>query len=175
MVHAILIALHAAAGVVALGAGLFALRDGRFFAVYLGALAGTAVFLAAAVTVNWSHTDATARLLFAAFTGLALVMVGRAVAARRGTPGTAAYVEHVGFTLVALFDAFVVIAVLDVGAPIWLVVATGVVIAVAGHFVLRWARRVLTQPRPSTPIAPFAPDAQQPPSPVQSTESKLPS
>lgn len=175
MAHAVLIALHAAAGLLALGAGMFALRDGRFFTVYLSSLAATTVFLAAAVAVNWPDTAPAARGLFTAFVVLALVMVGRAELARRGAPGTRAYVEHVGFTLVGLFDAFVVIAVLNAGAPIWLVVAAGVLIAVAGHFVLRWAKRVLVQPNVSTPTAPLAPDAQQAPSHAQSTESKLPS
>ena len=35
--------------------------------------------------------------------------------------------------------AFVVIVVLDVGAPIWLVVGSGVVIAIAGHLAIRRA------------------------------------
>jgi hypothetical protein len=150
MPHTVLIALHAVAGVVALCAGGFAIRDGRFFDVYLGALAGTVVFLAAAVTVSWRDTDTGARLLFAAFTALALAMLARAVLARRGRPGTHPYVEHVGFTLVALFDAFVVIAVLDLGAPVWLVVTTGIAIAVAGHFVLRGLHRVLVPAASST-------------------------
>lgn len=50
------------------------------------------------------------------------------------------YLDHVGFTLVALFDAFIVVAVLNLGAPGWLVATAGVGIAVAGHFVLRAVR-----------------------------------
>jgi len=147
MLHGILIALHAIAGVIALYTGAFAIRDGRFFAVYLGSLVAMTVFLAAAVAVSWTSTDAAARVLFAAFTALALVMVARAVLARRGIPHTHAYVEHIGFTLVALFDAFVVITVLNSGAPIWLVVASGIAIAVGGHFVLRLAHRELAPSR----------------------------
>jgi hypothetical protein len=45
--------------------------------------------------------------------------------------------DLVGFTLVALFDAFAVIAILGAGAPIWLVVGTGLLIALAGHLTLR--------------------------------------
>ena len=41
---------------------------------------------------------------------------------------------------------FAMIAVLDLGAPTWLVVSTGVIIAVAGHFVLRRAKRALREP-----------------------------
>ncbi len=178
MLHTTLIVLHAVAGLVALVAGGAAVRDGRFFDLYLWSLAGTALFLALAVGAGWAAVDAGGRALFAAFTALAAVMVWRAVLARRIRPAgapSAAYVEHVGFTLVALFDAFAVIAVLDAGAPVWLVVATGVVVAVAGHFALRRAKRVLVQPSRSTPTAPRAPEAQQAPSRAQSTESKLPS
>lgn len=147
MVHDILIALHAATGAIALLTGAFAIRDGRFSAVYLGALIATTVTLGAAVAVSWTSTDTTARVLFAAFTVLAVVMIARAVLARRGDPHTHAYVEHIGFTLVALFDAFVVITVLNAGAPVWLVVAAGITTAVAGHFVLRLLHRELVPTR----------------------------
>ncbi len=145
MPHTILIALHAATGTIALVTGLFALlREGRLFGTYLTSLAATTAFLAAAVVAEWSALGAGARALFTAFVLLAMVMVARAVLARRmlpvGEQPPPAYVEHVGFTLVALFDAFAVIAVLNAGAPIWLVVASGVLIAGAGHVVLRRAK-----------------------------------
>jgi hypothetical protein len=68
-------------------------------------------------------------------------MVWRADQARRIRPSDSAgpsarYVGHVGFTLISLFDAFTVVLVLDLGAPGWLVAAAGVLIAVAGSFVL---------------------------------------
>jgi len=146
MWHTILITLHAVAGVVALVSGLVAVRRGRLFDVYLWSLAGMAVFLLFAVAVTWAEIDAGTRALFGAFLVLAGVMVWRAVRARRIRPtGSDApsprYLDHVGFTLVALFDAFVVIAVLDFGWPIWLVAGTGVAIAIAGHFAIRWAKR----------------------------------
>ncbi|HEY9372092.1 hypothetical protein [Streptomyces sp.] len=46
----------------------------------------------------------------------------------------------------ALFDAFAVITVLDAGAPGWLVAVTAVVIAAAGHVVLRRVRARLVNP-----------------------------
>ncbi len=86
--------------------------------------------------------DVGTRVLFTGFVMLGLFMVWRAGQARRMRPSGSAgpsvrYVAHVGFTLVALFDAFIVIAVLNGGAPGWLVVTAGVLVAVAGHFVLR--------------------------------------
>ncbi|GAA1033220.1 MULTISPECIES: hypothetical protein [Amycolatopsis] len=154
MAHSVFIALHAAAGVIALVAGTVALlRAGRFFDTYLVSLTATTVFLALAVAVEWTVLPSGGRVLLSAFVVLAVVLVVRGVLARRmrraGQLSSPAYVEHVGFTLVALLDAFVVIAVLNAGAPVWLVVASGVVLAVAGHFVLRWAKRVLSEKPPA--------------------------
>jgi len=36
------------------------------------------------------------------------------------------YRDDVGFTVIALFDGFVIVSSLDLGAPIWLVVVIGV-------------------------------------------------
>ncbi|TCN29272.1 hypothetical protein EV644_13910 [Kribbella orskensis] len=149
MAHAVFITLHALAGLIAFGSGVVALRQGRWFYLYLSSLAGMAAFLLLAVAVTWAELGAEERLLFAAFVVLAWVMVGLAVGARRLRPEGSArpgstYLDRVGFTLVALFDAFTVIVVLDVGGQVWLVVASGVVIAVAGHFVLRSTKRTLT-------------------------------
>jgi hypothetical protein len=144
MWHAVLIALHAVSGTVALAAGLVAHR--RLFGVYLWSLVATVVFLAAAVVEEWGRIPPVSRGLFAAFVVLGLVMVWLALAARRLPPGSPAYLDRVGFTLVALFDAFVVIAVLNLGAPVWLVVTSGVAVAVAGHLILRVAKSSARQP-----------------------------
>lgn len=155
MWHAAFIAAHAITGVIALLTGLVVLRNGRWFDVYLGSMAGMTVFLGLAIGAEWAAIGAGERVLFAAFTVLAVVMIWRAVLARPDRPADSAappasYVDHVGFTVVALFDAFCVIAVLNAGAPIWLVVGTGVMIAIAGHFALRWYKRLEGERRWST-------------------------
>jgi len=81
------------------------------------------------------------RVLLTAFVGLRVVMVRLAVRAR-GLGLTARHVDLVGFTLVALFDAFMVITVLDAGVPA--AVATGVAVAIAGHVTLRTLKSRLT-------------------------------
>jgi hypothetical protein len=43
-----------------------------------------------------------------------------------------AYVESLGFTLIALFDGFVIVSAIDLGAPIWLVLGIGVLGVLAG-------------------------------------------
>lgn len=148
MWHSAFITLHAASGVVSFIAGCTALRRGTLFQTYLWSLAGMALFLALAIAAEWGVLGTPLRVLFSAFVALTGFMMWRADQARRIRPTatttfTASYVGHVGFTLVALLDAFVVIAVLNAGAPGWLVATAGVLIAVAGHFMLRATRRRL--------------------------------
>lgn len=152
MWHTVFIAVHAVAGVVAFVTGCVALRRGTLFGTYLWSMAAMALFLALAVAAEWGVLPAPLSVLFSAFVVLAGYMVWRAAQARRIRPTTAtgpsaAYVEHIGFTLVALFDAFAVIAVLNAGAPGWLVATAGVLIAVAGHFALLATRSRLVTDR----------------------------
>lgn len=107
-------------------------------------------FLVLAIAAEWAVIDVAARTLFTAFALLGLVLLWRADQARRIRPSgsagpSASYVAHVGFTIVALFDAFIVILVLNLGAPGWLVAAVGILIAMTGHFVLRAVREQLTE------------------------------
>ncbi len=79
------------------------------------------------------------------------VMFYRATLASRMLPATTggptdAYLNHVGFTLIALFDGFAVVAVLRAGAPAWLVAVTAVGLPVIGHFALRATRVRLVRP-----------------------------
>lgn len=156
MLHSTFIALHALAGTVAFAAGCVALRRGRGFPVYLWSMIAMTVFLVLAVVSEWNLLDSTTSAVFAAFVVLAGFMLWRAVRARslRPAPSAAgpsvAYFEHIGFTLVALFDAFVVVSVLNAGAPGWLVAAVGVAIGIAGHFVLVAVRARLVPVLPPT-------------------------
>jgi hypothetical protein len=136
MWHTVFIAAHAGAGGIALLAGCVTIARRALFGVYFGALIAMEVFLMLAIAAQWTAIDTPARILFGAFALLGLLMLWRADQARRTSPGRG-YVAHVGFTLVALFDAFIVILVLNLGAPVWLVTASGILIAVAGHVVLR--------------------------------------
>lgn len=148
MWHSIFIAVHAVTGGIALLAGCVAIGRRALFGTYLWSLVAMELFLVLAIAAEWAVIDATARVLFAAFAVLGLFMLWRADQARRIRPSSpaglsASYFAHVGFTLVALFDAFIVILVLNLGAPGWLVAAAGILIAVAGHVVLRAVRERL--------------------------------
>ncbi|WP_219419623.1 hypothetical protein [Pseudonocardia nigra] len=137
MSYGILIALHAAAGVVAFAAGLAALPRKRFLSAYLWALVAMLGFLLLAVAVTAGGRDPANWAITGALVVLACVMLARAHLAAGRPVRTPAYVHHVGFGLVGLFDAFWVVALLRAGLPGWVVGAVAVGIAVAGHLVLR--------------------------------------
>lgn len=157
MWHTVFITMHAVTAVVAFVAGCIALPRGTLFGTYLWSMAAMALFLALAVVSEWGVIAMPLSVLFAAFVALAGYMVWRGAQARRirpteATGPSARYVEHIGFTLVALFDAFAVIAVLNAGAPGWLIAVAGVLIAIAGHFTLRATRsRLVPGPAARTP------------------------
>lgn len=139
--YALLIGVHAAAGVVAFGVGLLALRRPRFLDTYLVALVVMAAFLVLAIVSTASGRDAAALAVPGALVVLAGVMIARAARARRvrpPAPGTrsAGYVHGVGFGLVGLFDAFWVVALLRAEVPGAVVAAVGVAIAMVGHLLL---------------------------------------
>ncbi len=142
MWHTILISVHAAAGGIAFLVGLQAMhRPGSLLRTFTGAVTVTALAVTAAIAVTWASLGAASRIVFVAFVVLAGYMVWRAVAAtrilrNRTDHAPERYYDLLGFDLVALFDAFVVIALLDLGAPTWALVLTGVGIAVLGHFTL---------------------------------------
>jgi len=156
MWHTILISAHAVTATAALTAGVIAVPRARMFGVYLGSLVAMEVFLVLAIAVEWEVIDAQTRFVFAALAGLGAVVMWCGLRAGRVRPRddavpTARYVENVGFTLVALVDAFLVIAVLNAGAPGWAVAATGILVAAVGHVVLRAQRHRLVPNGPPDP------------------------
>lgn len=147
MWHTLFIVIHAVTATVALLAGCVviarpALGRGALFGTYWWSLVAMQVFLVLAIAVEWAILDTVTRVIFTALAVLGLVMLWSADQGRRIRPTdtsvrpSARYVDRLGFTLISLFDAFIVVFVLNSGAPVWAVVAAGVLIAVVGHFVL---------------------------------------
>lgn len=175
MLHILVISLHAASGLVAFAAGCLAIRRRRFFPVYLWSLASLLVLLVLAVAADWPQLDPVARILFSVFVAFGGVMAWQALEARRrlpepNEPPTAAYLDHLGFTLVALFDGFVVILALDLGGTAWMAAVVGGLGAVAGHLALRAVKgRVV--PRPGAARNPGVGGPQVPPPPDRGRSS----
>ena len=149
MLHLTMIVLHAVAALLALGAGGYAwlarLEDDRLGVVlvaYLAGLVGLTVFLVGAVAAEWSDKRAGEQVMDIALFVLALYMILRGVQARAelrrlGSGWHLRYLRDISFTLVALWTGFVIITVLDLGAPSWLVIIAGALAVAIGHRLVR--------------------------------------
>jgi hypothetical protein len=151
MLHTTMIILHAAAGVAAFVAGCLALfppaaeqRAQQLFGVYLVSLGLMIVFLLGAMAAHWQQLGTGEQVIFGGLFLLGLYMGWRALAARgllrrRSEQWRLPYMEHVGFTLIALWDGFVIVLAIDLGAPGWLVIVLAVLGVVVGNRALHWA------------------------------------
>jgi hypothetical protein len=137
--HDTLIAVHAAAGTIALASGVAVVARRALFELYFWSLVVMAAALVAAVVVGWPVRPPGANGVFSALTVLAAAMVGCALRARglrRASPRdprSGRFLDLVGFTLISLFDGFVIVAVLTRGGPVWLAVLGGVLGVVVGR------------------------------------------
>jgi len=133
-VSATFIALHAATAGMALISGLFVRRRPRWFATYYWSLVAMVVFLVAGIAADIGARQPGVLVIDAALVALAGFMVWRAEQFRRlADHRSQRSAEHVGFTVVALVDAFVVVTLVGLGLPGWLVAVVGAGIAIIGH------------------------------------------
>ncbi len=137
------IVLHALAGVTAFVAGsAVVFRPTRahkksWFDWYLWSLIALVVFMARAIAAHWQQLGGIERLTFSSLFILGLYTLQRANKARLVLEGRdegwpIAFIDHEGFTLISLFDGFVIVSAIDLGAPGWLVAAVGVLGVVGG-------------------------------------------
>jgi hypothetical protein len=141
VVHNLLIVLHATAGVVSFAAGVLSLplttvRSWRY-QVYAVALLALVVFMVIVVAVDWRGLDDPARGIYAGLIALGGYMLWRGGHAgarlrRRPEGWRPRYLDDIGFTLIALFDGFVIVLAIDLGAPVWLVIGIAVLGVAAG-------------------------------------------
>jgi hypothetical protein len=142
--HDLLISVHAIAAGLCLLAGSIVLysREYRFdrglFRFYLWSLGGMVVFLAMAMLTEWTVYSGTERVVFTGLLGLGIYMFHRGFNARtllktRADGWSEAFVRHIGFTLISLFEGFVIVSALNAQAPVWLVGAIAVVGIVVGR------------------------------------------
>lgn len=135
------IILHAVSGVTCFMSGLLLLspkrsrQDRKLLSVFLASLTGLIVFLVAALLVHWPTLTLIPRIIYIGLFGLSLYMMYRALKARQKLLGRTLsfdYVDDIGFPLIALFNGFIIVALIDLRAPIWLVIIGAVVAAIVG-------------------------------------------
>jgi hypothetical protein len=153
MVHWILIVGHAACGAVAFVLGCLILKPPRATAPlvrgYGAALAGLLVLMFAVVAWDWPQLTASQRLTFSALCGLGVYTGWRGWRAlgelgRREPGWQPRYIDHLGFTLISLFDGFAIVAAVDLGAPLPVVILAGALGVVAGILAMNRAKARLT-------------------------------
>lgn len=162
--HTALVVVHAATATLAFVAGAALLRPrpagraGRGWPrrLYLPSLAVMTASLALAVVVGWPGFASGERVAFPALVVLAAagVVLGRradAAAGRRGSEETRRLYDAGGFTMISLFDGFVVVAAIDLGAPGWVVALVAVGGVLLGRRVVHAAQSRALAPAPVTP------------------------
>lgn len=159
MLHNLLIAAHAACAVAAFVLGVLvvwprATPATAIFRLYLAALWLMVLFLIVVVLVDWIGLDLTSRVVFSALLALAVYTGWRGWRAagdlqQRTGDWQSACIEDVGFTLIALFDGFVIVSAIDLGASIWLVVAIGVVGVLVGRYAIQGLKQRALAPSPA--------------------------
>lgn len=131
-IHNVFIALHAASATLSFFAGfvlIFSVRHAsnpRWLGLYWWTLAGMVVFLAGAMLVSWLEYSVVGRILFPGLFALGMYMLYRARNAMRllqDQPEAWHHhsIEHIGFTLISLFEGFIIVSGLNSGLPGWLV------------------------------------------------------
>jgi hypothetical protein len=147
-VHLLLIVIHASAAVLAFVTGVVVFvrlpasaRSGPFL-VYATCVWIAVVALLVVVIVDWQHLDAARRIAFPLLGVLALYLLWRTERARRvlrlrSNGWRQAFIGHVGFVLISLFDGFCIVLAIDLRAPVWLVIAAALFGVVVGVVAIR--------------------------------------
>jgi len=157
MLHTSLIVLHASFAVAGFVFGCLVMatlpespRSARFVSYYALIIAAM-VCLIAVVALDWSTLAVAKRIAFGILSVLAVYLVVRAEQARRSLvhrrPGwRTAFLGHVGFVLISLFDGFCIVAAIDLRLPPWVIVVVAVLGVAVGIWVIRrLVRRELTR------------------------------
>lgn len=154
--HNVLIILHAIAATVSFFAGCFLIlslrntRMRRWFSLYWWTLVGMVVLLAAAILVYWTEYSGTERIIFSGLFVLSLYMLYRARSANslltsQQTNWEHSYIEHVGFTLISLFEGFIIVSGLNSGLPVWLVALVAILGLLVGQWLIGFSQRKVAQ------------------------------
>jgi len=158
MVHLIMIVLHATAAALCFISGALTLLPHlshhsrlTLSSFYVGTLIAMIVFLAGAILAHVSQLEALQRGIFAGLFVLSLYMFFRGTRARtvlrlQHDGWWTTYVDHIGFTLIALFEGFIIVSGIDLGAPGWLTAVVAVLGVVVGNRILHGLQTPSKQP-----------------------------
>ncbi|MBB3053050.1 hypothetical protein FHS23_004093 [Prauserella isguenensis] len=145
MWHTVVILIHATAAVAALGLGIAALRFPPLLRAHTASIVIMAAALPIAIALRWAERAPAATVIFAALAVLGVVMIVRAVLAERSARlgRSRAVLSHIGFNLIALVTGFLILPAMRSGLGPVAVVATAVLVPIAGSTALHLFRRRL--------------------------------
>lgn len=150
--HSTLITLHTVTATISFLAGCLLIFSPKYatnetvFNLFLWPLIGMCLTLAGAIFVNWGEYSDTERIVFPGLLGLAFFMIFRGWGAglvlhTRPKKWKLGYVEHIGFTLISLFEGFVIVSGLNAGLPGWLVGIIAILGLLGGRQFISYAKR----------------------------------
>ena len=150
--HNILIILHAASATVSFFAGGILMFSRKYtsnqmvFLVYWWTLVGMTVLLAGSILIYWTEYTGAERIIFPGLLILAIYMLYRARQANQLLQAQQhgwqqGYMEHIGFTLISLFEGFIIVSGLNAGLPSWLVAFLAILGVLGGRWSIAFAQR----------------------------------
>jgi uncharacterized membrane protein YoaK (UPF0700 family) len=102
------------------------------------------LFMIAATVSHWYKLSVSERITFSGLAGLGLYMLYRSFEAKKHLNTTQVkeiYFDDVGFILISLFDGFSIVGLLDLGTPIWMIIAGAILAIVIGNYFKNIAKR----------------------------------
>ncbi len=148
LAHTLLITLHALAAVLAFALGVVVFlriprsSQAQTFIGYAICVWVAVTALTAVVILDWGHLALPRRIAFSALGVLALYLLWRTERARRTlrlreAGWRQAFIGHVGFVLISLFDGFCIVLAIDLRMPAWVVVAAALFGVAVGILAIR--------------------------------------
>lgn len=148
LAHTSLITVHATTAVLAFAFGLVVFlriplsSRATPFVAYATCVWIAVVGLTAVVILDWAHLALPRRIAFSALGVLALYLLWRTERARRTlrlreVGWRQAFIGHVGFVLISLFDGFCIVLAIDLRMPTWIVVAAALFGVAVGILAIR--------------------------------------
>ncbi len=151
-IHNVLIILHASAAIISFVAGCLLIfsatyaSNQRWFSLYSWSLTGMVILLMGAILVYWTQYSNIEHIIFPGLLVLAFYMLYRArnashlIKAQQNN-WKQGYVKHIGFTLISLFEGFIIVGGLDIGVRGWLIALLAILGVFAGNWVIGLAQR----------------------------------
>lgn len=160
------IVLHALAATISVFVGGYVIFSSKFFSsrrlfsLYFWSLVGMIVFLAGAMILRWTAYTNIEQVVFTGLFGLAIYMGYRGREARyslelREANWDSIYIHHIGFTLISLFEGFIIVALINVSAPGWLVGLVAIAGVIVGRRAIDLAESRRSENIPKTNEKPF--------------------